>query len=248
MDLNQIGHDSLRAFVNTVRQVINNGRFDFILAASDSGQLATYITEEVYRSINNKTPRKLVAPIYRHIDKERTILFDNTILTSQFSKWQDTVLGNTLFVDDEIWRAATLNGMFDLLSSLGIKMRSCTIVAEDGGFHCPHTIHGVHTHFIPTKRRIPDIYNALSYTIPGRYRKPVKEALSSETGLGYFGLNDKQVMCTLLGLPIKEWNNGMPQFTERLIQKVEKEVPQFSILQTQYKKWLGQTIQKYLAA
>jgi hypothetical protein len=242
MDYNKIGHESLAAFVRTIQKAITNNEFEFIVTASDSGQLAAYITENIYWALNKNPPSKFIAPIYRHVNKERTILFDNTVLAAQFAEWQNTALGNILFVDDEIWRAATLNGVLDLLLSLDIKLTSCTIVAEDGGFNCPATMRGIRTTFLPSKQRLVDIYNAFSYTVPYKFQRLIKDALEDEAGL-----NDKQVMCTLLSLPIKEWNDGNPRFTERLIKKTTTKIPNFNEMQKEYKEWLKEVIQKYLS-
>lgn len=244
MDYNEIGHQSLAAFVRKVQQVVSdNDSFDYMVAASDSGQLAAYITEEVYLALYKDAPPKFVAPIVRHVDKERTILFDNRILASGFSSWRNKSLEKILFVDDEIWRGKTLKGMLDLLLSLNCKMESWTIVAEEyGDFQCAEIMGDLPATFVPTKQRTPDVYNAFSYTVPLQLQRPIKEVLRDEAGL-----NDKQVMCTLLGLPIKEWNQGRPRFTVRLIDKAKRDLPAFKEIQEQYREWLAETIQKYLS-
>ncbi len=241
MNLNRIGHESLAAYVRTNQAVIEGEPFDTLVAASDSGHLAAHITTEVYDALGQKPPQQFIAPIYRHVDKERTVLFDNSILAPDFEQWRNRALGNILLVDDEIWRGATLNGLFDLLHALNATPRSCTIIAEDGGFKCPKDIRGVPTSFHPTKRRVPDIYNAFSYTIPPEFREPTAAALRDEPAL-----NDKQLMCTLLGLPIKEWNNGRPKFTHRLINLAMDSLSSFDVTQKQYKDWLKGVVLAYL--
>lgn len=241
MDYDKIGHESLWAFVRTVEQIITDGiPFGYVVAASDSGQLAVRVTEEIFRLHNVPVPPKLIAPIYRHVDKRRTILFDNTILADQFAKWRGATLGHVLFVDDEIWAGNTLNGLLDLFTVLNCKVKSLTIVAEDGGFKCDANIRGVPTLFMSTKLRIPDIYNAFSYTIPIEFADPIKHALADVSGL-----NNKQVMCVLLNLPVKDRGDGEPYFSYRLVKKAGQKVPDLALLQKRYESWLKRTIQEY---
>lgn len=242
MDYNKIGHESLFAFVRTVQKVVTDrGPFDYIVAASDSGNLATLITEKIYSALKIVRPREFCAPIFRHIDKERTTLFDNTILKNKYDRWGNKDFGDVLFVDDEIWRANALNGMLDLLFSLDVKINSLTIVAEDGGFIWLPTMRGISTTYVATKKRIPGIYNAFSYTIPDKFLQPVKKILEGEPML-----NNKQIMCTLLNKPIKERDNGIPYFSERFIQLSTNKIPNFKSIQKEYEEWLRNIISRYL--
>ena len=177
VDFAQIGQDSLKAYVQTIQELIEQDeQFDVIAAAGDSrALLATRITEEVYKALGKSVPPKLVAPIYRHADEAETILFDNSILASQFENWKTKPLKRVLFVDDEIGSGNAARGMLDLLLELNPDIQSYTIVAEDGGFDCPPEIHGVKASFIPTRQRIPNSYNAISHTIPWKLQKPLKE-------------------------------------------------------------------------
>ncbi len=243
MSLSQSGHESLTAFVQTIQAVVlNNEPFDFIVAASDSGQITAHITGEVYKGIGRAVPAKLIMPIYRHIDKERTLLFDNTVMAPQLANWRDMPLGNVLLVDDEIWRGATLNGILDVLLRINSKPQKLTIVAEDGGFRCPEAIRGIPTTFIATKKRIPDVYNLISFTVPDELVELIKDAVQDEDTAP----NHKQIMCTLLGLPIKDRLDGMPVFTKRLIQKSEERIPGFTAVQCEYQKGLGSSVRNYL--
>lgn len=235
--LPQIGRDSLRAFVQTIKKLAESGTsFDVIAAAGDSGQLAARITEEVYKALGKPVPPTLVAPVYRHADEAETVLFDNSVLASQFEGWKTKPLKNVLFVDDEIGGGNAVRGMLDLLLKINPDMQSITIVAEDGGFNCPPEIRGVKTVFIPTRQRVPEVYNAISYTVPWRLQKPLKEVLADEPDL-----NDKQVMCTLLNLPTKEFNDGKPEFNNRLIEHASK-LPDFDALQNKYQEYFTQQI------
>lgn len=242
-DLPRIGQDSLKAFVQTVKQLAKSGEpFSAITAAGDSGQLAARITEEVYRQLGKPVPPKLVAPIYRHADEAETVLFDNTIFAPQFEEWKTKPLNNILFVDDEIGSGNAVRGMLDLLLELSSSIQSLTIVAEDGGFNCPPEIHGVKAMFIPTRQRVPNVYNAISYTVPWRFQKPLKEVLANEPDL-----NDKQIMCTLLNLPTKEFNNGKPEFNNRLVERASK-LPDFNVLQNEYQEYFTEQIAELVGA
>lgn len=238
VDFFQVGQASLGVYVQTIQNLIKQGeQFDVIAAAGDSGQLTARITEEVYKVLGKPVPPKLVAPIYRHADEAETILFDNKILAPQFSSRKDKLLSNVLFVDDEIGGGNAARGILDLLLELNPDIQTFTIVAEDGGFNCPSKIRGVKTRFIPTRSRVPGVYNAISHTVPRKFHEPLKTVLADEPDL-----NDKQIMCTLLHLPTKEFNNGKPEFNERLITQAQQTLPNFPDLQKEYQEYFIATI------
>jgi len=240
MNYNEIGHESLEAFVQTTQKVIETTPFDHLLAASDSGQLATHITTEIYNALEMASPPAFIAPIFRHIDKERTTLFDNTIQAANFSEWRNGEFGSTLFVDDEIWHGNTLRGILGLIMSLNVRIESLDIIAEDGGFSAESIPHDIPISFTPPKPRVEEIYNAFSYTIPDEYYRPAFDAL------GDANLNHKQIMCTLLDLPVKSRPGGMPCFSAHLIDSVHEKLPDFDTYQVSYRGWLRETIEGYM--
>ncbi len=238
----QIGRDSLKAYVQTIKALIENHEpFDAIVAAGDSGQIAARITEEVFKQLGKSIPPKLVAPIYRHADEAETILFDNSILALQFEGWKSKPLKDVLFVDDEIGGGNAARGMLDLLLKINPGVQSMTIIAEDGGFNCPSETQGVKVVFIPTRTRVPSVYNAISYTVPWKLQEPLKEALADKSDL-----NNKQIMCTLLNLPTKEFNNGKPDLNDRLIERTRQALPNFPDLQKEYQEYFIAMIKGYL--
>lgn len=240
MNYNEIGHESLEAFVRTTQKAIETTPFDHLLAASDSGQLATHITTEIYDVLEMPAPPTFIAPIFRHVDKERTVLFDNTTQTTNFGKWRNRAFNRTLFVDDEIWHGNTLRGILDLVMSLNVHIESLDIIAEDGGFSTESIPHIIPITFTPPKPRIQEIYNAFSYTIPDEFHLPVFDAL------GDADLNHKQIMCTLLGLPVKSRPGGKPCFSTHLIDSAGEKLSDFDAHQASYREWLRETIEGYM--
>lgn len=241
MNMQIAGHESLEAFVRTTQEVITDDPFDSILAASDSGQLAAHITNSVYTALDLTPPPTFVAPIFRHVDKARTVIFDNSQQAVSFPEWRGYNFKKSLFTDDEIWRGNTLNGMLDLVMALNVQIADLTVVAEDGGFVHEDNIRGIPLRYVSPKRRVQEIYNAFSYTIPDEYYWPVKQALADEPDI-----NHKQVMCTLLGLPVKDRLHGMPYFSPRLLGKVATNLPHFASYQQAFNGWLDLTVQQYM--
>jgi len=239
--MHQVGHKSLEAFVKSTQGVITEASFDHVIAASDSGNLATHITHAVYNALELAPPPVFVAPIFRHVDKVRTIIFDNSLQAANFSEWEGRDLKKPLFTDDEIWRGNTLNGLLDLLMALRAKIDDITLVAEDGGFVHDDNIRGIPLHYVPPKQRVPEIYNAFSYVIPDEYYWPVKGALHDE-----LDINHKQVMCTLLGLPVKDRLHGMPFFSSRLLAKAAIGLPDLVSYQDGFNAWLDHTVKDYM--
>lgn len=240
MNYNEIGHESLEAFVVTTQKAVEGTPFDHLMAASDSGQLAAHITSEIYDTLDKTPPPTFIAPIFRHVDKERTITFDNTTQAPNFSDWSNRAFDRTLFVDDEIWHGDTLRGILDLVMSLNVHIETLDVIAENGGFSAESIPHDIPITFIPPKQRIQEIYNAFSYTTPEEFHKPVYEAL------GDTSLNHKQVMCALLNLPVKSRPNGIPCFSGHLLEVAREKLPGFEDYQMSYRGWLRKTIEDYM--
>ncbi len=236
MNYREMGHESLSAFVKTVQQTVTNNEFDYLMAASDSGNLSAYITEEIYKGINKKCPSKFIVPIFRHVDKK--ILFDNTVQRGNYREFENRNFGDALFVDDEIWKGNTLNGTLDVAFSLGIQFASLTIIAEDGGFKPEPVMRGVKTNYISPKARVKDVYNAFSYIIPDEYQTPLQQLDPA--------LNEKQIMCTLLGLPIKAHEDSKPYFSYGILEAAENNLSNFNELQIGFKSWFNGTIRNYM--
>lgn len=241
MNYNQIGHESLAAFVSTTQKVIEENQFDYVMAASDSGQLAAHITTEIYDVLDLSPPPTFIAPIFRHVDKERTIPFDNTVQTLNFGEWRGRSFNQALFVDDEIWHGNTLRGILDLVMSLDVHIASLDVIAEDGGFNPTNIPYGIPLTFTPPKPRVAEIYNAFSYTVPEQFFRPVYAAL------GNSALNHKQVMCTLLDLPVKSRPDGIPCFSGDLLEVAREGLPDFEDYQMNYRNWLRRTIECYMS-
>jgi len=242
IDLSKVGQESLQAYIHTIKNLIENSEpFDAIIAAGDSGQLTARITEEVYKAVGKAASPPLVAPIYRHADEAETILFDNKVLAPQFESWKSKLLNNVLFVDDEIGGGNAVRGAIDFLFDLTPNVQRITIVAEDGGFDCPPEIRGVKATFVPTRKRTPNIFNAISYNVPREFKEPLQKVLADEPDL-----NDKQIMCTLLSLPTKEFHDGHPEFNERLIERVKARLPEFKGMQQRYGEYFQAQIRECL--
>lgn len=241
MSLHTIGHESLEAFVKTTQEVVAAEHFDTMLAASDSGHLASHLTKIVYQALDIAPPPAFIAPIFRHVDAARTIIFNNSVLAADFPQWRSHSFERALFTDDEIWRGNTLHGLLDLIMGLNATIDDLTVIAEDGGFAHGTHIRGIPLRYVSPKQRVTEIYNAFSYAVPDEYYQPVKAALSDESDI-----NHKQVMCTLLGLPVKDRVDGKPCFSPRLLGKMALRVPDFVSYQQSFDSWLHSTVQEYM--
>jgi len=239
LDLGAIGRSSLESFVKTIQYLLVSEKrnFDLLCGPGDSGYITIKITETVYDLLGLESPPTLVAPIYRHKDYEETILFDNSLLSEEFS-WVSKLKANKILcVDDEVGDGTALSGMIDLLSTLILFNNSqITFVAEDGGFS-----NKVGVEFIPSQERRKGVYNAISYTIPKEFEEPLKKVLADVKDL-----NDKQIMCVLLGLPTKEFVEKLPHFTFSLQEKASEKFTNLASLQKGYQQYFRSSIEKLL--
>lgn len=243
MDLNKIGEESLKKFVKTLCKLLikDKKKFDLIVSAGDSGQIMIFITKKVYEYLKIPFPTNIIFPIYRYKDYPKKKLFDNFVILNDYLKVKiPNNIKNILFVDDEIDKGNSAIATINLIKALkNINDFVYTIIAENGGFNKDvFKEQNLNIEYISPKKRADKVYNAISYTIPKQFEDPIQKALTKEN----ISWKDKQIMCILLNLPIKELNNGKPEFNFRLLKITEKLVPGFSGLQISYQKHLSEKI------
>jgi len=242
-DYNKLAHNSLNKFVATVYKAINDNEYDLILAGGDSGNIMAWITEVIYQELRLAVPKKITLPTYRHSDEAETIIFDNRILKSQINKSViDKKLTNVLFVDDEVGEGNTIRGFLSALAEVTTDRPVVTFIAENEDFE-PQSVPGWKIDFRIPQPKVDKVWNAISYILP--YvdfvipTKNVLEPVMSE-------LNDKQVMTTLLNLPLKEWDNGHPRFTWKYINLCNKKISNFKDLQAGVQKYMREQISEQI--
>lgn len=247
MELSRLGEDSLQKFVHSLYKLLitNNRKFDMVVGAGNSGQIMVWITRVVYTFLKLPFPQNIVFPLYRYKDFPKKILFDNSTIVQNYSSIKISQdVKNILFVDDEIERGNSIEATIKILRVLhkGQENFNFTVIAEDGreGFEFNKNIH---IEYIFSKKKIEGVYGALSYLIPEIYKDPIQKILEKKIK----SVNNKKIMCILLQLPIKEPNNGKPQFTFRFQEVVKKEVPKLEELQYGYQEYLKRKIKKSIA-
>lgn len=242
----QLGEDSLEKFIKSLYKllIVDQNSFDFIVAAGNSGQIMVWISRVMFKNLHLPFPPSVVFPIYRYKDFPRKKLFDNSAVINQFSSLQvPQNVKNVLFVDDEIDRGNSVKSaikIFENLSSDHQKF-NYTIIAEDGGTEFEFKKKS-NIKYISPKIRAEGIYSAISYLIPLELSAPIKMVLETKMKT----VNNKKIMCILLGLPIKEPNNGTPQFTFKFEKMVKEERPHLIELQKEYQAYLERKIAKIL--
>ena len=239
-DYDKLSRNSLSLFVKEVRQAISETTYDLILAGGDSGNIMAWITKAVYEHLEIASPQIIVLPIYRHADYAETILFDNKVLSTQIALNEST-LNNILVVDDEVGSGNTVKGLLDALSGATADNPNVTFIAEDDGFDASK-INGWNIDFKSPQAKVKDVYNAVSYIIPQEYELPVRKILEPIVE----DTNDKHIMTTLLNLPIKEYNEGHPEFTFRFRDECLKQIDNFDALQKDFQDFIRNEISKSL--
>lgn len=240
-DYDKLAHTSLKLFVETAGKAISHTQYDLILAGGDSGNIMAWITNALYEQMGIIAPSTLVLPVYRHADYAETVLFDNKTLSSKVLL-PDITPEKILVVDDEAGTGNTLKGLLDALSEVVSKRPTVTFIAEDDNFDVSRIV-GWNIDFIPPQLKVKDVYNAISYIVPlYEYETPVKKVLRPILE----ELNDKHVMATLLSLPIKEWNNGHPEFTFKFRDECLKQIKDFEIMQKSFEDFIRENIKKAL--
>lgn len=240
-DYDKLAHNSLRFFVETVSATISGTKYDLILAGGDSGNIMAWITNAIYEEKGLSAPETIVLPIYRHVDAAETVLFDNRIFKSQVILPANR-LENILIVDDEVGVGNTLNGLLQTLAEVTQDKPKITFIAEDDGFDASK-IAGWDITFMPPQPKVKDVFNAVSYIVPyWEYQVPVKKVLEPIL----VDMNDKHVMATLLDLPIKQWNDGKPEFTYAFRDECMEKIDNFTDTQQNFQAFVRENIKKAL--
>src|SRR5476651_1905582 len=199
MDSKQTGENSLKTFLQTLHKVsiLNNKKFDLILGAGDSGQVMIAITKIFYDYFHLPFPKNIVFPVYRYKKYSKRKLFDNSSIKDDYLKKEiPAEIDSILFVDDEIENGVAAKATLDLFLSLK-RLSSYfvfTIIAEDGGVDVGKLQEENYSvvYYSP-KKRIEELYNAISYIIPEKYVSLIKKSLAFEN----ISCNNMQLLCIL---------------------------------------------------
>lgn len=241
-DYDTLAHDSLRLFVEAVSTAISGKKYDLILAGGDSGNIMAWITNAIYDEKGLSAPQTIVLPTYRHADYAETVLFDNRILKPQLIL-PPKRLENILIVDDEVEVGNTINGLLQTLAEVTQDKPKVTFIAEDDGFDASK-IAGWDITFMPPQQKVKDVFNAVSYIVPyWEYQVPVKKVLEPL----FVDMNDKHVMAALLNLPIKQWNDGKPEFTFVFRDECMEKIDNFAEMQQNFQAFVRANITKALS-
>ena len=242
MNNDEIGKESLSAFIITLRNLIKQGsNFDLIIGAGDSGQAMVWIANEIFETSGKNMPKIIVLPIYRHADDAETIVFDNNYFSEDLKREVDPEnVKNILLVDDEVGNGTVVSAIANLIqfASLDSNERGLTVISEDQGYNPPEKIGNVKINFISTKKATEGIYNAISLIVPENLRKEIKSATE---GLVEYP-NEKLALNALLGLPIKSFNNGNPVFSDEYIGELKNRIPNFEQKQNEFESNLKKVI------
>ncbi|MGH7743769.1 MAG: hypothetical protein ACREQ5_02985 [Candidatus Dormibacteria bacterium] len=152
----------------------------------------------------------------------------------------ENLLHRVVFLDDEIGYGMTARTVLQLVHSADLPLARGVrfiIVAEDGGFPGIRDA-ALEVTLRSPRPRVADMYNAIAYNVPRRYAAPVERVLNGEVK----HLNKKQVMCILLGLPIKSFEKGVPVYSYTYNKLAMAKVANFQELQNRYQEFLQQKV------
>ena len=245
-----MGREHFCKFCRTMKDLLQTQTFDLLVAAGNTGSIVARFTETIYAHLHLKPPPTLRIPLFRFLpghEDDTKHLFDTLhhlpMVIEQLRSLSP--LRNVLFVDDEISRGLTAVSLFRLISEalrqLGRDtVEQFTIVAEDQGFKVPDDCPGMH--FMPFAQEKKGYGNVIFYATPPKLEEPIIRIVGDDD---LFAFHKR---CSLLlGLPIKDFNNGMPIFSDSILRTVEKQIPDFPTLQKEYEQFIEESIQQCLS-
>jgi hypothetical protein len=253
IDYDKLGTERFRNFCRTIKQLVRTDsvHVDLIVAAGNTGQSMARFTTLIYEALGLDLPPILEAPFYRYYpghQENPSWAFSGAVLKphiiEQVRKLQGPIR-NVLFVDDEIGSGTTAIGMLGILNDaiheLGLpKIEQYYIVAEDQGFRPPKALPEIV--FKPYDHEIEGLNNVIFFVNPYELEKPIADALGDDKHF-LFHLRTN----ILLGLPIKDFNNGSPIFTDVFLREAQAKIPNLAGLQEAYLVFLRERIRTALS-
>lgn len=251
MDINlgEEGRTRLVNFCIQIKEIINNDEINHLVSGGNSGISLHEITLMIFDLLEKPRPKILNVPFYRYYPNHRddeNFKFDYSYYAEEVDEYIRNVKrgGKFLFVDDEISQGNTALGIYKLIEN-SLKQNNLSpiekyyIVAEDQGFRIPNDLRNIV--FKPFAKEI-DGYNNLIFTfIPSEFENPIVD---------YFGDDDKIAFHLrtniLLNIPVKDFNNGRPVFSDKFLIEGRKNIANFEDLQNGFREYLESEIKKVI--
>ena len=233
---------NLKGFIKTTKKLFIDSdiNFDLVIASGDSGQEMAYLLKTILGKIGKDTPPILLLPLYRFTRKGIPfgLRYDNSIFLDEV-KNTPANLKTILFVDDEIGVGITLRTFVELLKKAGkIDRPKLYVVGEDKGVFEKDKLKDVELFYEPFEKAEKNIMNAISYLVPLETRKIINESFGE--------LSTKEIMNSLLNLPIKYKEKGKPFWTMGLSDELYSKVSEFNRLHLNFQEYLNGLISEYI--
>lgn len=250
ININELGLQRFSNFCKKIKELLVDRKinFDLIVASGNSGLAMGKYAAIIYKELGKEFPQQLSIPFYRFPPGHRDELdkkFDSSFFLPEVQKQIENInINSVLFVDDEIGLGITALSILNLLNEalrLQCKdpIRAYYIVAEDQGFKVPEDRKEIQ--FFPYDKETDGYNNVIFFVTPSELEKPIIEV---------FGDDDKfpfhQRCNLLLNLPIKDFNNGKPIWTNKYLETAKEKISSFSDLQKRYLEYTASLVQKYI--
>lgn len=239
---------NLIGFVDVIKELIEDRKikFDLVTGSGDSGAAMVKIAEMIYQELKISFPEKLLVPYFRFTKKdvpsgERVSIVDySDSFEEKFRSFKE--VKNILFVDDEIGRGRTIRGVVKWMRENNPKVFSkdsrLWIVAEDHGFNVNDLKLDFVVEFKPFSKK-EGINNAISYIVPYEIKSVIRENFSGK-------YSSKELMNSLLGLPVKSRDRKVMVWSYDLRDELAGKIEGFDGLQNEFEKFLRDLIRKSL--
>ena len=252
IDYGKLGRQRFYNFCHVIKKLIQDDKlhFDLLISAGNSGQSLAKFTEFIYQELNQEVPPKLQIPFFRYFpghNDDPDNIFDSKIFLPEVTNQIKNIGGdikNVLFVDDEIGLGITATSIFNLLNQalkqIGKpKIENYYIVAEDQGFKVPKECPEIK--FIPYDFELDGYNNVIFFFNPWELEKPVIDVLGDDDKFPFHLRTN-----LLLGLPIKDFNDGKPIYTDKFLKIAKDKILDFQKLQDSYIVFIRQAIKDCL--
>jgi|GEM_PF-6810333 len=220
-----LAKEYLEGFRRVSRRLLREEQFDCILAPANSGSIMYVLLRGLCHRENIFIPPAIIVPVFTRykFPDGKELPFDNALAAEavrpQLRAIDAPTITNVLFLDDEIGNGTAFSACWDVFRAAAgeriARTCTCTILAEENGFRSEYPLVGVQTRLAPfAKRPSPDVSGIIYHAFPEDPMCEFREA---------FGDRDiKEIIATILGMPIKALAGRKPILRYELLRAAER--------------------------
>lgn len=241
-ELRPYAHRNFKGLVGILFHLLKEEKreFDLVVGAGNSGSGMVSLVELIYKQLEAPIPPVLRIPTQRYKNPatiwsdEPSDYYDTSALLPDVEAGLKDVddISEVLYIDDETSTVGlTLKTTLDLILKSGHVNKNkkfiYTAITEDAQELEWEDMDGVVFESFSWAKTTTDLFSVLFYVLPWELEKQLNQPFTEK-------LDVKELVCILLGAPLRDKVTGNPEFSFKTHERVMARAKNFSQLQTQF--------------